>query len=48
MTFNGKEDWNAFQVHPKLNHIEFSKILSTALEKIVVLNFPSNIVKAPA
>ncbi|PNY09192.1 stress responsive A/B barrel domain-containing protein [Trifolium pratense] len=46
MTFNGKEDLSAFQVHPK--HTEFSKIFSPALENIVVLDFPSNIVKAPA
>jgi len=37
MTFNGKEDLNAFQIHP--NHIEFSKIFSPALQKIVVLGF---------
>ncbi|XP_061355083.1 stress-response A/B barrel domain-containing protein At5g22580-like [Gastrolobium bilobum] len=46
MTFNGKEDFNAFQNHP--NHIEFSKIFSPAVDKIVVLDFPSNLVKAPA
>lgn len=46
MTFNGKEDLAAFQIHP--SHVEFSKIFSSALEKIVVLDFPSKLVKAPA
>ncbi|XP_027347907.1 stress-response A/B barrel domain-containing protein At5g22580-like [Abrus precatorius] len=46
MTFNGKEEFSAFQTHPK--HVEFSGIFSPAIEKIVVLDFPSNIVKAPA
>ncbi|KAJ1440644.1 Stress responsive alpha-beta barrel [Sesbania bispinosa] len=46
MTFNGKEDFNAFQVHP--NHVKFSTIFSPAVEKIVVLDFPSNLVKAQA
>ncbi|XP_020215025.1 stress-response A/B barrel domain-containing protein At5g22580 [Cajanus cajan] len=46
MTFNGKEECNAFQTHP--NHVEFSGIFSPAIEKIVVLDFPSKLVKAPA
>lgn len=46
MTFNGKEDFDAFQTHP--NHVEFSKIFSPAVDNIVVLDFPSNLVKAPA
>ncbi|KAL2328495.1 hypothetical protein Fmac_021922 [Flemingia macrophylla] len=46
MTFNGKEEFKAFQAHP--NHVEFSGIFSPAIEKIVVLDFPSNLVKAPA
>ncbi|XP_058766766.1 stress-response A/B barrel domain-containing protein At5g22580-like [Vicia villosa] len=46
MTFNEKEALNAFQVHP--NHVEFSKIFSPALEKIVVMDFPAITVKAPA
>lgn len=45
MTFNEKEALNAFQVHP--NHVEFSKIFSPALEKIVVMDFPAITVKAP-
>ncbi|RDY11722.1 Stress-response A/B barrel domain-containing protein [Mucuna pruriens] len=46
MTFNGKEEFNAFQTHP--NHAEFSGVFSPAIEKIVVLDFPTNLVKAPA
>ncbi|TKY67102.1 Stress responsive alpha-beta barrel [Spatholobus suberectus] len=46
MTFNGKEEFNAFQTHPI--HVEFSGVLSPVIEKIVVLDFPSNLVKAPA
>ncbi|CAK8576442.1 unnamed protein product [Lathyrus sativus] len=46
MTFNEKEALSAFQVHP--NHVEFSKVFSPALEKIVVMDFPSITVKAPA
>ena len=46
MAFNGKEEFNAFQTHP--NHLEFTGVFSPAIEKIVVLDFPSNLVKAPA
>ncbi|KAE9616734.1 hypothetical protein Lal_00034671 [Lupinus albus] len=46
MTFNGKEDFSVFQAHP--DHIEFSKLFSPAVENIVVLDFSSNPVKAPA
>ncbi|KAK7341963.1 hypothetical protein VNO80_24904 [Phaseolus coccineus] len=46
MTFNGKEEFNTFQTHP--NHIEFSGVFSPSIEKIVVLDFPSKLVKAPA
>lgn len=46
MTFNKKEDFAAFQSHP--NHVEFSATFSAAIEKIVLLDFPSNVVKAPA
>ncbi|KAJ1401776.1 Stress responsive alpha-beta barrel [Sesbania bispinosa] len=46
MTFNKKEDFAAFQGHP--NHVEFSATFSAAIEKIVVLDFPSTLVKAPA
>ncbi|XP_061345414.1 stress-response A/B barrel domain-containing protein At5g22580 [Gastrolobium bilobum] len=46
MTFSKKEDFAAFQSHP--NHIEFSATFSAAIEKIVLLDFPSTLVKAPA
>ncbi|KAE9585801.1 hypothetical protein Lal_00010310 [Lupinus albus] len=46
MTFNKKEDFSAFQSHP--NHIEFSATFSQAIEKIVLLDFTSTLVKAPA
>ncbi|KAE9593150.1 hypothetical protein Lal_00028898 [Lupinus albus] len=46
MRFNGKEDFSAFQTHQ--DHIEFTKIFSPAVENIVVLDFPSNLVKAHA
>jgi len=46
MTFNKKEDFAAFQSHP--NHVEFSTTFSAAIENIVLLDFPSTLVKAPA
>ncbi|KAL5580289.1 hypothetical protein UlMin_012731 [Ulmus minor] len=46
MTFCKKEDFVAFQSHPK--HVEFSATFSSAIDKIVVLDFPSLLVKAPA
>ncbi|RDX57632.1 Stress-response A/B barrel domain-containing protein, partial [Mucuna pruriens] len=46
MTFNKKEDLVAFQSHP--NHVEFSTTFSAAIENIVLLDFPSILVKAPA
>ncbi|XP_015873186.2 stress-response A/B barrel domain-containing protein At5g22580 [Ziziphus jujuba] len=46
MTFNKKEDFAAFASHPK--HLEFSATFSTAIEKFVVLDFPSLLVKPPA
>ncbi|KAK7261242.1 hypothetical protein RIF29_27547 [Crotalaria pallida] len=46
MTFNKKEDFTAFQSHP--NHVEFSATFSEAIEKFVLLDFPSTPVKAPA
>ena len=46
MTFDKKEDFTAFQGHPK--HVEFSATFSAAIDKIVVLDFPSLLVKAPA
>ncbi|XWS71506.1 hypothetical protein CRYUN_Cryun03dG0143600 [Craigia yunnanensis] len=46
MTFDKKEDYIAFVSHP--SHIEFSATFSTAIEKIVLLDFPSVLAKAPA
>lgn len=46
MTFNKKEDFAVFQSHP--NHVEFSTTFSAAIENIVLLDFPSTLVKAPA
>ncbi|KAK9266404.1 hypothetical protein L1049_014225 [Liquidambar formosana] len=46
MTFCNKEDYIAFQAHPK--HAEFSATFSAAIEKIVLLDFPGVLVKAPA
>ncbi|MED6205227.1 hypothetical protein PIB30_016022 [Stylosanthes scabra] len=43
MTFSKKEDFVAFQSHP--NHVEFSATFSAAIEKIVVLDFSSTLVK---
>lgn len=46
MTFTKKEEFLAFQGHP--NHVEFSTTFSTAIEKIVVLDFPATVGKALA
>lgn len=46
MTFNKKEDFVTFQSHP--NHVEFSTKFSAAIENIVLLDFPSTLVKTPA
>ncbi|XP_040993169.1 stress-response A/B barrel domain-containing protein At5g22580 [Juglans microcarpa x Juglans regia] len=46
MTFHKKEDFTAFLGHP--NHVEFSTTFSAAIEKIVLLDFPAVLVKAPA
>ncbi|KAA8544206.1 hypothetical protein F0562_022158 [Nyssa sinensis] len=46
MTFSSKEDFTAFLSHP--NHVEFSTTFSAVIEKIVLLDFPSVLVKAPA
>ncbi|GAV62846.1 Dabb domain-containing protein [Cephalotus follicularis] len=45
MTFNNQEEYTAFVGHPK--HLEFSGTFSTAIEKIVVLDFPAAVVSAP-
>lgn len=46
MTFDKKEDYTAFQSHP--NHVAYSATFSSAIEKIVVLDFPTVGFKAPA
>ncbi|OMO90203.1 Dimeric alpha-beta barrel [Corchorus olitorius] len=46
MTFEKREDYTAFVSHP--SHVEFSATFSTAIDKIVVLDFPSVLTKAPA
>ncbi|KAG5037370.1 hypothetical protein JHK86_018210 [Glycine max] len=46
MAFNGKDEFNAFQTHPY--DLEFTGVFSPAIKKIVVLDFPSNLVKALA
>ncbi|XAR60100.1 hypothetical protein NMG60_11033350 [Bertholletia excelsa] len=46
MTFKSKEDFTAFQTHPK--HVEFSGTFSTVIDKFVLLDFPSVVVKASA
>ncbi|XP_038893880.1 stress-response A/B barrel domain-containing protein At5g22580-like [Benincasa hispida] len=46
MTFDDKEAITSFLTHPK--HIEFCPTFSAAIDKIVVLDFPSLLVKAPA
>ncbi|KAK9175639.1 hypothetical protein WN944_027646 [Citrus x changshan-huyou] len=46
MTFNEKEDYTTFASHP--SHVEFSATFSAAIEKIVLLDFPTVLGKAPA
>ncbi|TKY48621.1 Stress responsive alpha-beta barrel [Spatholobus suberectus] len=46
MTFNKKKDFVPFQSHP--NHVEFSTTFSVAIENVVLLDFPSTLVKAPS
>ncbi|KAJ4724948.1 Stress responsive A/B Barrel Domain [Melia azedarach] len=46
MTFNKKEDYTTFVSHP--SHAEFSATFSTAIDKIVLLDFPTVLVKPPA
>ncbi|GAB4824747.1 hypothetical protein Ancab_007611 [Ancistrocladus abbreviatus] len=43
VTFSSKEDLVAFQSHP--NHEEFSSTFSSAIEKVVLLDFPAVVVK---
>ncbi|CAN4119464.1 unnamed protein product [Withania somnifera] len=44
MTFNSKEDYEAYASHPK--DVEFAAVFVTVIEKALVLNFPSFSVKA--
>lgn len=46
MTFDDKEAIASFLTHPK--HLEFCPTFSAAIDKIVVLDFPSLLVKTPA
>ncbi|MCD7471223.1 hypothetical protein HAX54_011541 [Datura stramonium] len=46
MTFNSKEDYEAYVSHPK--DVEFSALFVTVIDKAVVLNFPAVTVKAPS
>ncbi|XP_052184397.1 stress-response A/B barrel domain-containing protein At5g22580-like [Diospyros lotus] len=46
MIFKSKEDFAAFAGHPK--HVEFSATFSTAIDKVVVLDFPAVLAKPPA
>ncbi|KAK9022163.1 hypothetical protein V6N11_002448 [Hibiscus sabdariffa] len=46
MTFDKKEDYTAFTSHP--SHIEFSATFVAAIDKFVVLDFPSVVAKSPA
>ncbi|GMG98471.1 hypothetical protein Nepgr_000311 [Nepenthes gracilis] len=43
LTFRNKEDFTAFLSHPR--HLEFSAILSTAIDKVLLLDFPVVLVK---
>ncbi|CAK9153847.1 unnamed protein product [Ilex paraguariensis] len=45
MTFKSKDDFTAFISHPK--HMEFSATFSTAIDKIVLLDFPAVLAKPP-
>ncbi|XP_059627276.1 stress-response A/B barrel domain-containing protein At5g22580 [Cornus florida] len=46
MNFNSKDDFTAFLGHP--THLEFSSTFSTVIEKFVVLDFTTVLVKSPA
>ncbi|XP_042511465.1 stress-response A/B barrel domain-containing protein At5g22580 [Macadamia integrifolia] len=45
LTFRSSEDFTAFLGHPR--HVEFSATFSAAIEKILLLDFPAVVVKAP-
>ncbi|KAK8504880.1 hypothetical protein V6N13_056208 [Hibiscus sabdariffa] len=46
MTFDSKEDYTAFVGHP--SHVEFSATFSTAIDKVVLLDFPCVVAKGSA
>lgn len=43
MTFNNKEEFTAFLAHPK--HVEFSATFSQAIDKVILLDFPTVLAK---
>ncbi|KAI4382265.1 hypothetical protein MLD38_008250 [Melastoma candidum] len=45
-TFRSKEDYAAFASDPK--HLEFSPKFAIAIDKVIVLDFPANIMKSSA
>ncbi|KAM7502236.1 hypothetical protein LguiB_001140 [Lonicera macranthoides] len=46
MTFNTKDDFTSFTTHPK--HLEFSATFSSVIHNILLLDFPSVLVKPSA
>ncbi|XP_010242646.1 PREDICTED: stress-response A/B barrel domain-containing protein At5g22580 [Nelumbo nucifera] len=46
VTFRSAEDLATYVSHP--SHVEFSGIFSAAIEKAILLDFPTVVVKAPA
>ncbi|XP_058088481.1 stress-response A/B barrel domain-containing protein At5g22580-like isoform X1 [Magnolia sinica] len=46
LTFRNAEDFSAFLGHP--SHIEFSGTFAAAIEKILVFDYPTVVVKSPA
>ncbi|CAO2813197.1 unnamed protein product [Amaranthus hypochondriacus] len=43
MTFNNKEEFTSFLAHPK--HVEFSATFSQAIDKVILLDFPTVLAK---
>ncbi|KAL8151129.1 hypothetical protein V2J09_020937 [Rumex salicifolius] len=43
MTFSKEEDFKVFVAHPK--HLDFSAVFSTAIDNVLVLDFPAALVK---
>ncbi|KAJ4969706.1 hypothetical protein NE237_002805 [Protea cynaroides] len=46
LTFSSTEDFTAFLGHPR--HVDFSVTFSAAIEKILLLDYPAVVAKAPA